>query len=213
MRATPFAPILLICLAGMSACGDTSTPLAVTWLEWSDSVTAGVPFRVRTSGLMTDHPTSLRIYVTVARDTITIMPFSAEPPCRGVCAGAPGPYDTLVRIPAIRTTTSRTVVVRAPSDLHRLDPPFPPRTFGTITVSVAAPVAPHMRSVGMASGAGAAGCYYVRPLSSAPLYVSADQSPAWAPGFIGFVYGRTDPVLRSACRDGAYVIQLDSIIQ
>jgi len=70
-----------------------------------------------------------------------------------------------------------------------------------------------MRSVGMASGSGdTAGCYLVRPLSAAPVYVSADQPPAWAPGFVGFVFGRTDPVLRSACRDDAFVIQVDSII-
>jgi len=215
MHAARFASPFVVSLAVISACtDDVSTPLAASWLEWADSVTVGVPFGVRVSGLMSETLTSLRIRVSVARDTITILPYSVERPCRHTCPDVLRGFDTLVWVPAIASTTPRTVVIRATSPLEPLETPWPLRTFGTITVSVDTPVVPHMRSVGMASGSGdTAGCYLVRPLSAAPVYVSADQPPAWAPGFVGFVYGRTDPVLRSACRDDAYVIQVDSILR
>lgn len=71
-----------------------------------------------------------------------------------------------------------------------------------------------MRSVGVGSGfQDPAGCFMVIPASFSHVYVSADQSPTWAPEFRGFVYGRIDPVLRSTCLDDAYVIQVDSIIR
>jgi len=214
MQAARFASPLVVSLAVISACSDdVSTPLAASWLEWADSVTAGVSFGVRVSGLMSETPTSLRIHVNVDRDTITIEPYSVERPCRHTCPDVLRGFDTLVWVPVIAATTPRTVVIRATSPLEPLQTPWPLRTFGTITVSVDTPVVPHMRSVGMASGSGdTAGCYLVRPLSAAPVYVSADQPPAWAPGFVGFVFGRTDPVFRSACRDDAFVIQVDSII-
>jgi len=215
MHSARFHSVLVVSLAVISACSeDVSTPLAAAWLEWSDSVSAGVPFGVRVSGLFSENPASLRIRVTVARDTVAIQPYSVEPPCRQNCPDVLRGFDTLVWVPAIAGTAPRTVVIRATSPLDPLETPWPLRTFGTITVAVDTPVAPQMRSVGMASGSGdTAGCYLVRPLSAAPVYVSADQPPAWAPGFVGFAYGRTDPVLRSVCRDDAYVIQVDSILR
>ena len=87
------------------------------------------------------------------------------------------------------------------------------RTFGALIVSPDTVVQPLMRSVGVGSGMqDALGCYVISHIPLRRL-VSADQSPAWAPGFTGFVYGRIDPVLRSTCLDDAYVIQVDSIIQ
>ena len=213
MCAIRFASLLSVALPAMSACGDDITPLTATWLEWSDSVTAGVPFGVVVSALTSQNPASIRIRVDVARDTITIAPYSVEPPCRGICPATLWGYDTLVWVPAIAATTTRTLVIRAPNGLDAVDPPWPLRTFGTITVAVDTPVAPHMRSVGLAVGnQQSAGCYLVRPLSIYHIYVSADTNPAWAPHFQGFVYGRTDPVLRSACLDDAFVIRVDSII-
>ena len=216
MNAARFASPLVVSLAVISACSnDVSTPLAASWLEWADSATAGVPFGVRVSGFGTENRASLRIHVTVVRDTITIWPYSLEARCRGVCLGVLRPYDTLVWVPAIAAAPTRNLVIRAPSHLHTLDAPWPVMTFGTITISADTPVTPHLRSVGIAVGSSdAAGCFLVTTITaSLPIYVSADQPPAWAPGFHGFAYGRTDPVLRSTCRDGASVIQVDSIIQ
>ena len=76
MHSARFHSVLVVSLAVISACSeDVSTPLAASWLEWSDSVTAGAPFGVRVSGLISENPASLRIRVTVARDTVAIQPY------------------------------------------------------------------------------------------------------------------------------------------
>lgn len=216
MRAARFVPLLAVSLAVLPACDDDDTvvtPISPDWLEWSDSVVAGVPFGVRMRGLNDAFASNLRIEVRVAGDTVTIVPYSVT---RASGARNPGPlpwYDTLVWVPAITATTARTVVIRAPSAWHAMAPPWPLRTFGTITVSVDTPVAPHMRSVGVGSGyQDRSGCFMLIPASLFRRYVSADQTPTWAPEFTGLVYGRIDPVLRSTCLDDAYVIQVDSII-
>lgn len=215
MRAARFASLLAVSLAVLPACDDDSalTAVSASWLEWSDSVAAGVPFGVRLRGLNA-FASSLRIQVRVAGDTITIAPYSIARDCQFACNPTAVPwYDTLVWVPAITATTARTVVIRAPSAWHAIEPPWPLRTFGTITVSVDTPVAPHMRSVGVGSGfQDPSGCFMLIPASLFRVYVSADQTPTWAPEFTGFVYGRIDPVLRSTCLDDAYVIQVDSII-
>jgi hypothetical protein len=220
MRATRFASLLSVSLAVFPACDDiVLTPITPDWLEWSDSAVAGAPFGIHVRGINDAYPSNLRIEVHVAGDTVTIVPYMViareHPFGRNVGVLRPLPwYDTLVWVPAFSAATARTVVIRAPSGWHAGVPPWPVRTFGTITVSVDTPVAPHMRSVGVGSGfQDSFGCYLVNPASIRQRYVSADQPPAWAPGFSGLVYGRIDPVLRSTCLDDAYVIQVDSIIQ
>ena len=216
MRAARFASLLAVSLAVLPACDDDTvvTTIPPDWLEWSDSVVAGAPFGVRVRGINDAFASNLRVEVRVAGDTVTIVPYTVTREHRGPSNPTALPwYDTLVWVPAIAATTARTVTIRAPSVLHAIAPPWPLRTFGTITVSVDTPVAPHMHSVGIGSGfRDSFGCYMVDPASLFHRYVSADQPPAWAPGFTGFVYGRIDPVLRSACLDDAYVIQVDSII-
>ncbi len=215
MRAARFASLLAVCLAVLPACDDDTvvTSISPDWLEWSDSVVAGAPFGVRLRGINDAFASNLRIEVRVAGDTVTIAPYTITREHRGPSNPTALPwYDTLVWVPAIPAITARTVTIRAPSAWHAVDPPWPMRTFGTITVSIDTPVAPLMRSVGVGSGfQDSFGCYMVSPASLFRRYVSADQSPAWAPGFTGFVYGRIDPVLRSVCLDDAYVIQVDSI--
>lgn len=221
MRAVRSASLLAVSLAVVPACDDDTvvTPIAPAWLEWSDSAVAGAPFGVRLRGINDAYASELRVDVRVAGDTVTIAPFRVtrpqhlfDPPNPAALRPLPW-YDTLVWVPAITATTARTVVIRAPTGWHAGKAPWPLRTYGTITVSVDTPVVPHMRSVGVGSGfQGALGCYLVNPASIRYRYVSADQPPAWAPGFTGFVYGRIDPVLRSVCLDDAYVIQVDSII-
>ena len=74
MRAVPASACLsVVCFAAFAACSDDPRiePLAVSWLEWSDSVTAGPPFGVRVYGLI-DSPPGLRIRVRVDGDTVTI---------------------------------------------------------------------------------------------------------------------------------------------
>lgn len=212
MRAARFASLLAVALAVLPACDDDSvvTPLS-TWLEWSDSVAAGTPFGVRLRGI--GSPPDLRITVRVHGDTVTIEPYSVAPPCRDPCLPvALVGYDTLVWVPGIAATSARTVTIRATSHWGVVEPPWPLRTFGTVTVSPTVPVQPLMRSVGVGSGfQDSFGCFVVIPGSPFRVYVAADQTPPWAPGFTGFVYGRVDPVLASTCLVDAPVIQVDSI--
>lgn len=215
MRAARFASLLVVSVAVLSACDDDSavTPLSASWLEWSDSVAAGPPFGVHLYGRMGVEPRNLRVHVRRNGDTVTIEPYSVGPPCEIGCARALFAYDTLVWVPGIVTSTPRTVVLRAPKDASVPAPPWPLRTFGALTVSPAVPVQPLMHSVGVGSGfQRSPGCFVVTPIERSRVYISAEQPPAWAPGFAGFVYGRIDPVLRSVCLDDAYVIQVDSII-
>jgi hypothetical protein len=214
MRAARFTSLLVVSLAVFAACDKNSplTPLSAAWLEWSDSVVAGAPFGVRVKGI--GSVSDVRIQVRVQRDTIVIEPYTVAQPCRAYCPPvAFVVYDTLVWVPGIAATSARTVTLRASSDFHAVTgPPWPLRTFGTLIVSPTAPVQPLMRSVGVGSGfRDALGCYFVIPGTPFRRYISADQTPDWAPGFTGFVYGRVDPVLRSTCLDDALVIQVDSI--
>jgi len=215
MRATRFASVLAISLVVLPACDDDVplNPVYAGWLEWSDSVVAGVPFGVRLRGLNAFR-SHLRVEVRLVGDTLTITPYSPGWNCRGPCHPTSIPsYDTLVWVGGITATTPRTLTIRAPSPVHASGSPWPLHTFGTLTVSVDTPVAPHMRAVGFAWGHKTpSGCFMVAPPSLFLDYVSADQAPPWAPEFRGFVYGRIDPVLRSTCLDDAYVIQIDSII-
>ena len=215
MRAARFASLLVVSLAVLPACSDdVSTPVTVSWLEWADSVAGGVPFSVRVRG-MGATTADLRITVHVRGDTVTIEPYSvASSSCGGTCTPPPLlEYDMLLGVPAIQTATPRTVTIRATSGWPALQQPWPLRTFGTVTVSPTVPVQPLTRSVGVASGfQDSFGCFLVLPGSFGP-YISADQHPAWAPGFNGFVYGRVDPELASTCLDDAPVIQVDSIVQ
>lgn len=221
MRATRFASVLSVSLAVLPACGDDTvlTPITPDWLEWSDSAAAGAPFGIRMRGINDASRSNLRIEVRVAGDTVTIVPYIISRkdlfgPLRPRNPSAIQWYDTLVWVPAVSATSARTLVIRAPSTLHAVEAPWPLRTFGTITVSVDTPVAPHMRAVGAGWGfQQTSGCFMVVPASLFHTYVSADQAPTWAPEFRGFMYGRIDPVLRSTCLDDAYVIQVDSIIQ
>jgi hypothetical protein len=189
-------------------------PLAVSWLEWSDSVAAGVPFGVRVRG-MGAAASDVRITLHVRGDTVTIEPYSVALPCQVTCPPVAFlGFDTLVWVPAITATSPRTVTIRATSRWPALEQPWPLRTFGTVTVSPTVPVQPIMRSVGVASGfQDSFGCFIVIPGPPFRVYISADQAPAWAPGFTGFAYGRVDPVLASTCLDDALVIQVDSIAQ
>jgi len=215
MRAVRFSPLLIVGLALLPACSDEvpSTPLAVSWLEWSDSVTAGVPFGVRVYGEMGGDLASLSIQVSVDRDTVTIQPYSDAPECRTGCPSIFFGYDTLVWVPAIAATVPRSVTMRAPSSWQSIEAPWPLQTFGTLTVSPDTVVQPLMRSVGVGSGfQDGLGCSFISHAPSKRL-ISADQSPAWAPGFRGFVYGRVDPVAGSPCVLEAPVILVDSITQ
>ena len=184
----------------------------MSWLEWADSVTAGIPFGVRVYGTMGENPASLRIRIRVHGDTVTIEPFSTEPPCRGNCPEIVFGYDTLVWVPAMAATAPRRVTVRAPNAWWSGGPAFTLITFGTLTLSPDTIVQPLMHSVGVASGfTDGLGCaIYVH--DPGRRLVSADQSPPWAPGFRGFVYGRVDPVLGSPCVLEAPVIRVDSIV-
>ena len=215
MRAARIASVLLVPLAFVPACSNDvpSKPLAVSWLEWSDSVTVGIPFGVRVYGEITQGRDFLRINVRVHGDTATIQPYSvAPPPCTG-CAVSFFSYDTLVWVPAIAATAPRSVAVRAPTDGSRLVNAWPARTFGSLIVSPDTVVQPLTRSVGEGSGfQDSFGCYVINRLFHTRL-VSADQSPSWAPGFTGFVYGRVDPVAGSPCVLDAPVILVDSIVQ
>ena len=214
MTAARIASLLVVALAVIPACSDdVSTPVAVSWLEWADSVTAGVPFGVRVRGIGASDA-HVRITVHVRGDTVTIEPYSvAASSCGGTCTPPPLlMYDKLVWVSAIQTATPRTVTIRATSRWPALEQPWPLRTFGTVTVSPTVPVQPLMRSVGVGSGfQDSFGCFLVIPGPPFRVYISADQPPAWAPGFTGFVYGRVDPVLRSTCLDDAPVIKVDSI--
>ncbi|HEV8401324.1 MAG TPA: hypothetical protein VGQ18_15955 [Gemmatimonadales bacterium] len=212
MRTASFAPLLVVSLVVIPACSDdVSTPVVASWLEWSDSVTAGVPFGIRVYGEMGQSATSLRVRITVARDTITIQPYSVEPPCRDICALSIHAFDTLVWVPAISASVPRSVTVRTPSGWHQVDR-VPIRTFGALTVSPDTVVQPLTRSVGVGSGfQDGLGCSIIS--HGASRLVSANQSPPWAPGFYGFVYGRVDPVLGSPCALDAPVILVDSIAQ
>jgi len=213
MPAVRIASVLVVSLAVIPACSDdVSMPVTVSWLEWADSVAGGVPFgvSVRGMGATTAH---VRITVHVRGDTVTIEPYSvASSSCGGTCTPPPLlMYDKLVWVSAIETATPRTVTIRATSGWPALEQPWPLRTFGTVTVSPTVPVQPLTRSVGVASGfQDSFGCFLVLP-GPFGVYISADQHPAWAPGFSGFVYGRVDPVLASTCMDDAPVIQVDSI--
>jgi|SRR5882762_6021818 len=215
MRAARFASLLVVSVAVLPACDDTTpaAPLSVAWLEWSDSVVADAPFGVRVRG-MGVLPADVRIRLRVRGDTVAIEPYSVGSVCQVSCPpNALLGYDTLVWVPAIQTVTPRTVTIRATSGWPALAQPWPLRTFGTVTVSPTPPVQPLMRSVGVASGfQDSFGCFIVIPGPPSRVYISADQAPAWAPGFTGFAYGRIDLVLRSVCLDDAYVIQVDSII-
>src|SRR5882672_10025178 len=213
MRTVRFASLLAVSLAVLPACDDSNpaTPISVDWLEWSDSVVAGAPFgvRVRGTGVTTS---DVRVTLRVRGDTVAIEPYSVALPCRATCPPiALSVFDTLVWVPAIDAASLRTVTIRATSRWPALEQPWPLRTFGTVTVSPTAPAQPLQRSVGVASGfQDSFGCFIVvgPPFN---VYVSADQAPAWAPGFTGFAYGRVDPVLRSTCLDDAPVIRVDSI--
>jgi hypothetical protein len=212
MRAARFASVLLVSLAVIPACSDdVSTPLAVSWLEWSDSVTAGVRFGVRVYGEMGGNRASLRIRIRVDRDTVTIQPYSVEPPCSGTCLDVLFGYDTLVWVPAIAATVPRSVTILAPNSWQPVAGPQHLYTFGTLTVSPDTVVQPLMHSAGVGSGfQDALGCSFITHAPQQRL-VSADQSPAWAPGFTGFIYGRVDPVAGSPCVLDAPVILVDSI--
>lgn len=215
MRAVRFASPLAVVLTVLTACDSNAplTPISTAWLEWSDSVAAGAPFGVRVKGI--GFVSDVRIQVRVQRDTIVIDPFTVAQPCRTVCPPvAFTAFDTLVWVSGIAATSPRIVTLRASSDFQAtLGPPWPLRTFGTLTVSPTVPVQPLMRAVGVGSGfRDGVGCYFVVPGTPFRRYISADQAPSWAPGFTGFAYGRIDPVLRSVCLDDAYVIQVDSII-
>ncbi len=213
MRAR-FACLLVGFFAVFTACDDASvvTPLSASWIEWADSVAAGAPFGVRLYGVTAADQRYLRVRIHVANDTLTIEPFSVAPPCRGGCPLGLGLYDTLVWVPAIAAQSPRLITVRAANHWQAPGPPWPLRTFGTLTVSPAVPAQPLMYSVGVGSGfERSLGCFVVTPVELSRVYISADQPPAWAPGFTGFAYGRIDPVLRSVCLDDAYVIQVDSI--
>jgi hypothetical protein len=212
VRRLVFASLSVASLAVLPACGDDVhvTPLSASWLEWSDSVTAGTPFGVRVYGLMGHEPRDLRIRITTGGDTVTIEPYSVGTAVRAQIFG----YDTLVWVPGIAATVPRTVVVRAPSRWPTSQPPWTVRTFGTLTVSPDTVIGSLMRSVGMGEGfQTSAGCFLVIPLEPSRVYISADQTPDWAPSFTGFVYGRIDTFLLSTCLDDAFVIQVDSVKQ
>ncbi len=212
MRAARFAPLLFVGLALVPACNDEkndiSEPLTVSWLEWGDSVTAGVPFGVRVYGVVLRSRDYLRIVVEVNGDNITIRPYSLAPPCNSACLSRFFVYDTLMWVPAIAATSARTVTLWAPSSDASIV-----RRFGSLTVSPDTVVQPLTRSVGSGNGLrDSLGCYVIsRGLLLQSRLVSADQSPTWAPGFTGFVYGRVDPVLGSPCALEAPVILVDSI--
>lgn len=210
MRATQVASFLVVSLGVICACSDdVTTPVVASWLEWSDSVTAGVPFGIRVYGEMSESPASLRVHVTVARDTITIQPYSIEPPCRSTCPAIIYSFDTLVWVPAIAASVPRQVTVRTPTSWHNVDRVID-RTFGTLTVSPDTVVQPLTRSVGVGSGfEDGLGCAII--VHDAKRLISADQSPPWTPGFRGFIYGRVDPVAGSPCVLDAPVILVDSI--
>jgi len=215
MRAARFASLLAVSLAVLPACDDSNaaaTPLSVDWLEWSDSVVAGAPFGVRVRG-MGAGTSDVRVTLRVRGDTVAIEAYSVALPCRTTCPPIALPaYDTLVWVSAIDAASPRTVTIRATSRWPALEQPWPLRTFGTVTVSPTVPVQPLQRSVGVASGfQDSFGCFIVIPGPPFRVYISADQAPAWAPGFTGFAYGRVDPVLQSTCLDDAPVIRVDSI--
>jgi len=167
---------------------------------------------VHVYGVMAGKPASLRVRIRVDRDTVTIQPYSVEPPCHGNCLLVQFGYDTLVWVPAIATTVPRSVTIRASNSVQSVDGPWSLYTFGTLTVSPDTVVQPLMRSVGVGFGTqDALGCSIVVHEPGRRL-VSADQSPAWAPGFRGFIYGRVDPVTGSPCVLDAPVILVDSIV-
>jgi hypothetical protein len=212
MRAARFAWLALTSLVVCAACDEDPriTPLSASWLEWWDSVAPDAPFGVRVYGFMeAESHRYLRIQVTRRGDTVTIEPYSIGAPVRDQAFV----YDTLIWVPGITATAPRTVVLRAPSPWPAPEIPWPPRTFGSLTVSPVVPVAPLLRAAGVASGfQDLSGCFFVRPLPGLPMYVAADQSPSWAPEFTGFVYGRV-VFLLSTCLNGAPVIEVDSIVQ
>lgn len=214
MRAARFASLLVVSLAVLPACDDDSpvTPLSAGWLEWSDSVVASAPFGVRVKGVGSSIA-DVRIQLHVRGDTVTIEPFSVATPCSTYCPPVAFPaWDTLVWVPGIAATSPRTVTIRAISQWPALETPWPLRTFGMVTVSPSVPVQPLRHSVGVASGyKDSFDCFIVIPGPPFSVYNSADQAPAWAPGFTGFVYGRVDPRLVSTCANAAPVIQVDSI--
>jgi hypothetical protein len=138
--------------------------------------------------------------------------YSVEPPCRGSCPDIFFGYDTLVWVPASAATTPRSVTMRAPTASRTVIGPWPLMTFGTLTVSPDTVVQPLTHSVGAGAGfQDGLGCSFITHLPAQRL-VSADQSPAWTPGFSGFVYGRVDPVAGSPCVLDAPVILVDSIV-
>jgi len=206
--------LLVVSLAVLLACDDDTavTPLSVGWLEWSDSVVAGAPFGVRVKGVGSSN-VDVRIQVHVRGDTVTIEPFTVATPCSTYCPPiAFLAWDTVVSVPGIAATSARAVTIRATSQWPALQTPWPLRTFGTVSVTATAPVQPLMRSVGEASGfQDSFGCFIVIPGPPFRVYNSADQAPAWAPGFTGFLYGRVNSGLASTCTHTAPVIQVDSI--
>ena len=212
MRAVRFAPLLFAGLAVLPACSDEkndiSEPLTVSWLEWADSVTSGVRFGVRVYGVILRSRGYLRIVVQVNGDNVTIRPYSVGPPCNSACLAQYFVYDTLMWVPAIAAPSPRTVTLWAPSSDAAIV-----RRFGSTIVSPDTVVQPLTRSVGAGYGLrDSFGCYVIsRGLLLKSRLVSADQSPTWAPGFTGFVYGRVDPVLGSPCVLDAPVILVDSI--
>jgi len=167
-----------------------------------------VPFGVRVYGVVLRSRDYLRIVVEVNGDNITIRPYSLAPPCNSACLSRFFVYDTLMWVPAIAATSARTVTLWAPSSDASIV-----RRFGSLTVSPDTVVQPLTRSVVSGNGLrDSLGCYVIsRGLLLQSRLVSADQSPTWAPGFTGFVYGRVDPVLGSPCALEAPVILVDSI--
>lgn len=212
MRRSPFAALFLSCFTLLAACDEDPTiwPLRVVWLEWPDTVAAATAFPLRVVGPTSSDPKNVRLLVRADTASVSVEAYSVVPPCTPGCPPGFFFFDTTVQVPAIPAAAPRTILVRArPQDI-----PAPERVFGMLTVAPGAAARAANRAAGPASGfQDSFGCFIVMPAPLTVLYVEADQSPAWAPGFTGFVHARFDPALASSCTvlNTAPVVIVDSI--
>lgn len=211
MRRSRSAALFLTCFTLLAACDEDPQiwPLRVGWLEWPDTVVAATAFPLRVIGPTSSDPKNVRLVVRADTATVSVEAYSVAPPCTPGCPPGFFFFDTIVQVPAIPAAAPRTVALRARTQ----DILVQERLFGTLTAAPGAAARPANRAAGQASGfQDSFGCFIVVAAPFTLLYVDADQSPAWAPGFTGFVHARFDPALASTCMViTAPVVIVDSI--
>ncbi|MDP3910335.1 MAG: hypothetical protein Q8Q14_08070 [Gemmatimonadales bacterium] len=203
MRPVAFAAL---CLVPLAACEPDAeiNPTPVQWMEWPAEVVVATPFAVRLLVMQSCAATGFRPGASANESAVTFAPYFLETRSDVLCLQAtelslsiaPGALDTVGTAPGLPADFPRTFEMRATADVFAAPAAgaaaLPVRTFGEVTVRLAAPDPSRRNAAGRVSlVVESPGCVRIRPYGAyqpEPSYVL--DEPADTAGVSGaFVRG------------------------